>query len=187
MDMMKKGTQERFFSKQRDMNELAAKWGIGFIGYRRRPDGGALLGKHSQHIVAGKKAYPWKAMVANANAFEDQNDWLEGIRDQLNVESKTSKDFHFESPPFVLTICNAREDESKRKLQDVLSNKSVMEYVVGYYELHNRQVCENVLKDGVDTVVPIELIYTEDKDDRYKGNIDRLCPCNSTSGRETGK
>eukprot|EP00980_Cylindrotheca_fusiformis_P000701 scaffold168_cov124-Cylindrotheca_fusiformis.AAC.1 len=28
-----------FFSKQQDMNELAAKWGIGFIGYRRRPDG----------------------------------------------------------------------------------------------------------------------------------------------------
>eukprot|EP00980_Cylindrotheca_fusiformis_P006173 scaffold1320_cov55-Cylindrotheca_fusiformis.AAC.1 len=144
------------------MNELAAKWGIGYVGYRRRADGGALLGKHSQHILTGKKAYPWKAMVANANAFDDQNDWLEGIRDQLNVESKTSRDFHYESPPFVL---NAREDGNKRKLQDVLSNKSVMEYVVGYYELDNPKVCEKVFKDGVQTVVPIESIYTEEKDD----------------------
>eukprot|EP00980_Cylindrotheca_fusiformis_P025486 scaffold13839_cov82-Cylindrotheca_fusiformis.AAC.1 len=80
--------------------------------------------------------------------------------------------------PSAWQMCNAREDESKRKLQDVLSNKCVMEYVVGYYELHNGQVCEKVLKDVVDTVVPIESIYTEDKDDRYKGNVDRLSPCN---------
>eukprot|EP00980_Cylindrotheca_fusiformis_P006341 scaffold1356_cov123-Cylindrotheca_fusiformis.AAC.22 len=170
------------FSRKNDMNEMGAKWGIGYIGYRRGADGRALLGKHPEHIPAGKRAWPWKAMVANANAFDNQNEWLETLRDKLNEESKG---FRFESPPFVLRLLNKRDDENKRKLQDVLTDRSVMEYVVGYYELDDPIVCKKVLKYGVETVVPIESIYTEDKTEMTKKLTDFLSAICDGAGKVT--
>eukprot|EP00980_Cylindrotheca_fusiformis_P000590 scaffold154_cov129-Cylindrotheca_fusiformis.AAC.7 len=150
------------FSRRHGKHEMASKWGISYIGYRRDTNGRALMGKVPQHIQPGKKAWPWRAMIADANSFENQKKWLETFRDQLNELRNTSPDFHYESPPFVLTMCNAREDGEKRKIQDVLSETSVTEFVVEHYELHRPSVCDVVLKDGVQAVVPIETIYTED-------------------------
>eukprot|EP00980_Cylindrotheca_fusiformis_P003563 scaffold792_cov84-Cylindrotheca_fusiformis.AAC.3 len=58
----------------------------------------------------------------------------------LNEESK---DFRFESPPFVLRLLNKRDDENKRKLQDVLTDKSD---AIIYFALFNKDLSNNKLE-----------------------------------------
>eukprot|EP00980_Cylindrotheca_fusiformis_P001152 scaffold319_cov97-Cylindrotheca_fusiformis.AAC.12 len=171
LKMSKDGYEEEgytgpIFSRQNDIHEMASTWGISYIGYRRGPSGRWLMGKAPHHIGPGKKNWPWRAMIAHTETFENQKEWLEDICDRLNKLRTTSPHFHFGSPPFVLNICNSEQNEEKRRLQDVLSDGSVMEYLVGYYDLCNPSVSEIALKDGFHTVgVPIETIFSEKKEE----------------------